>query len=56
MAPARSQAAARFEIGEGTVARYKVREQLAGITFPATLSGRRARSPELVLNPTDRST
>ncbi len=43
--PARPQ---KFEMTEGTVARYKVREQLAGISFPSeavgTTSGRVRRN------------
>ena len=42
----------KFEIGEGTVARYKVREQLAGISFPSDAVGTTsAVTGALVLNP-----
>ena len=43
---------ARIELIEGTVARYKVREQLAGISFPSDAVGTTAAvTGGLVLNP-----
>jgi polyisoprenoid-binding protein YceI len=47
--PAKPQ---KLEIGEGTKARYKVREQLAGISFPSDAVGTtEAVTGMLVLNP-----
>jgi polyisoprenoid-binding protein YceI len=47
--PARPQ---KFEMTEGTVARYKVREQLAGISFPSDAVGTTtAVTGTIVLNP-----
>ena len=42
----------KFEVSEGTVARYKVREQLAGISFPSDAVGTTSTvTGALVLNP-----